>query len=241
MYQRTHTRSPHPARKPRRFARLPDRIDPAPLLAEIAAVAPFDGPLTAPWLSSQWKWHLRTQFLVLRGGPPTSIPGGRLTSGGGVDAPLLARLPRLRAAIDTLAPTPAALAWVGLSPPGACIFLHVDNTQHWDEHHRVHLPLQTTPAARLCVRGRFAHLPAGTLWAFDNSAPHGAINDGPPRLHLIVDLPPTPAVEAWLASGEPVDGVEDAAALARLRRDPLTALTAVERADRGLMGRLGRQ
>lgn len=241
MYQRTHIRSAHPARKPERFARLPDRVDPRPLLDELAERAPFDGALSEPWLSSQWKWHLRTHFLVLRGGPPTSLPGGRLTSGGGIDAPLLGHLPGLRRAIDTVAPAPAALAWIGLSPPDTCIFLHVDNTRHWDEHHRVHIPLQTTPAARLCVRGRFAHLPAGTVWAFDNSAPHGALNDGPPRLHLILDLPQTPAVEAWLRRGEAVDGEVDPEALARLKRDPLSALSAAERADRGLMGRLSRQ
>ena len=59
----------------------------------------------------------------------------------------------------------------GSSPPGARIFLHRDNTQHWDEHHRIHLPLVTTPDAKLCVLGRFQHFPAGHLFAFNNSRP----------------------------------------------------------------------
>ncbi|MCA9538566.1 MAG: aspartyl/asparaginyl beta-hydroxylase domain-containing protein, partial [Myxococcales bacterium] len=143
--------------------------------------------------------------------------------------------------LDTAFPAPAALAWLGLSPPGARIFLHVDNTTHWDEHHRVHLPLITTPAARLCVDGRFAHLPAGTLWAFNNSRPHGAINDGPDRLHLMVDLPATPAVQAWLAQGEPFDGKEDSAAFAALNADPLSVLTEAERSDGAFVSRLNRQ
>lgn len=240
MFQRPYDKSPDPVAKPRRFARLPGAFDPAPLLAEVAAVAPWT-ERAPPWLSSQWKWHLRTYFLVLRGGPPTGHPGGRLTSGGGVDAPPLARMPAMRAALDTLLPAPAVLAWIGLSPPGARIFTHVDNTRHWDEHHRVHLPLATTPAARLCVAGRFAHFPAGTLWSFDNSAPHGAINTGPDRLHLVVDLPPTPAVEAWLARGEAVVGEADPEALAALSADPFEALTEAERADAALMARLRQQ
>lgn len=258
MYQRPHPRSEHPVAKPRRFARLPGGFDPAPLVAELRAVAPWAEPAAEldaatswdgadpppPWIASQWKWHLGTSFLVLRGGPPTAIPGGMLTSGAGVDAPILDRLPALRALLDAATgplPAPAALAWIGLSPPGARIHLHVDNTRHWDEHHRVHLPLVTTPAARLCVDGRFVHFPAGTLWSIDNSAPHGAHNAGPPRLHLMVDLPPTPAVEAWMTAGAPVDGDEDPTALEALAGDPLARLGERERADRALLGRLLRQ
>ncbi|MCB9542609.1 MAG: aspartyl/asparaginyl beta-hydroxylase domain-containing protein [Myxococcales bacterium] len=260
MYQRPHPRSEHPVRKPRRFARLPGGFDPAPLVAELRAVAPWFAPAAElhaatrsdepasepppPWIASQWKWHLGTYFLVLRGGPPTTIPGGMLTSGAGVDAPLLDQLPAHRALLDAATgplPAPAALAWIGLSPPGARIHLHVDNTRHWDEHHRVHLPLVTTPAARLCVDRRFLHFPAGTCWAIDNSAPHGAHNAGPARLHLMVDLPPTPAVEAWMAAGEVIDGDEDPATLAALAADPLAHLGPRERADPALLGRLLRQ
>lgn len=248
MYQRPYQRSENPVDKPHRFARLPLSFDPAPLVAELMTAAPWQAPGAAsaseppaPWIGSQWKWHLGTFFLVLRGGPATSIPGGELTSGGGVDTPALSALPRLRALIDAALPAPAAVAWIGLSPPGARIRLHVDNTRHWDEHHRVHLPLVTTPAARLCVAGRFVHFPAGTAWAIDNSAPHGAINDGPARLHLMVDLAPTPAVEAWLAAGVAVEGEADPAALSVLAADPLTALGERERADRALLGRLLRQ
>lgn len=241
MYQRPHERSPNAVDKPKAFARLPGHFDPAPLLAELKAVAPWDRR-REPWLPSQWKWHLRTWFLVLRGGKKTKVPGGRLTSGSGVDAPILKELPLLREAIDTLFPVKAATAWIGLSPGGSRIFTHVDNTQHWDEHHRVHLPLSTNPAARLCVRGHFLHLPAGMLWAIDNSAPHGAHNGGvSDRLHLMVDLPSNEAVEAWLAEGQPRAGIKDAAAETELNQDPFVALTPAERASPEFMARLGRQ
>ncbi len=241
MYQRPHEKSPDAVRKPGTFARLPGSFDPAPLVAELRRVAPWDRR-RPPWLPSQWKWHLRTWFLVLRGGKPTSVPGGELTGGGGIDAPVLGDLPLIKDALDGLFPVPAATAWIGLSPGGARVFTHVDNTQHWDEHHRVHLPLLTQPKARLCVRDRFLHFPAGTLWAINNSVPHGAHNGGTSdRLHLMVDLPSTPAVEAWLAEGEPRAGHRDDDALRALSQDPFVALTPAERADRGLMARLGRQ
>lgn len=241
MYQRPHERSPDAVRKPRTFLRLDTSFDPRPLAAELEAAAPWDDR-REPWLASQWKWHLRTHFLVLRGGEPTSVPGGRLTSGGGIDAPILAELPGFAEALDTWFPAPAVTAWIGLSPAGSRIHTHIDNTQHWDEHHRIHLPLVTSPLARLCVRGYFMHLPAGTMWAIDNSAPHGAHNDGrDDRLHLMVDLPSTPEVEAWLARGEPRQGVRDPETLTALAQDPFVSLTPRQRANPGLMARLSRQ
>lgn len=232
MYQRRHQRSASAAAKDYTFRRLPGRIDPAPLLAEIDALS------ADAWLDSQWKWHLGTQFCILRGGPAAPIPGARLTSGGGVDAPVLDRLPRLRACLDAAFPVPVALAWIGASPPGARICVHVDNTAHWDEHHRIHVPLRTSPAAKLCVAGRWLHLPAGSLWAFNNSAPHAAANDGPVRLHLMVDLPDLPEVRAWIAAGEPVDGAPDPVLWEAVTQDPLRALGPRQLETPGLLARL---
>lgn len=218
VFQRPHQKSPRAIQKAYRFRALTGGVDVEPLLLEIDALPP------AAWLASQWKWHLGTWFLILRGGPQTGVPGSPLAGGGGVDAPVLDRLPALRRVIDTAFPAPAPLAWVGLSPPQSCIRLHVDNLAWWDEHHRIHVPLRTSPGARLCADGHFQHLPAGTMWAFDNSRPHGALNDGPPRLHLVVDLPPTEAVERWIAAGVDHPGAPDEVALARLRQNPLDAL-----------------
>jgi Aspartyl/Asparaginyl beta-hydroxylase len=234
VYQRQTPPSPRLIDKPYRFLRLPVAVDVAPLLAELRAA-------TAPWSPSQWKWHMETRFCVLRGGGEQPYPGGALVSGAGMDQPVLARLPRLRAFLDTGLPAPARMAWLGSSPPGARIFLHRDNTHHWDEHHRVHVPLDTTPLARLCVSGRFVHLPAGTAWAFNNSVPHGAINRGPERIHLMLDLPPTPEVQALFDAGQAVEGERDPEALAELARDPLEALGKGQLADIDLVRRLLQQ
>jgi kumamolisin len=231
MYQRRHERSPRALDKRYRFVRLPIAFDVEPLVREVEA-ARLD------WLPGQWKWHIRTEFCILRGGRTKSAPGSELTSGTGVDTKALDRLPHIRSFLETAFPSPAAVAWIGLSPPGSRIFLHVDNTAHWDEHHRIHVPLITTPAARLCVDGGFLHMPLGTAWVLNNSVPHAAMNLGPARLHLVLDMPGTPAIEALIAGGDWQRGDPDPAALAELSRDPMTALTDAERRDPSLMARL---
>jgi hypothetical protein len=234
MYQRRHVPSPRALPKPYRFLRLPLDLDLGPVIAELEGAA-------ITWLPSQWKWHLGTSFCILRGGEERGWPGSRLTSGGGIDAPALASLPRIRELLDSGFPAPIASAWLGLSPPESRIHLHVDNMPHWDEHHRFHVPLVTNERARLCVAGRFLHLPRGTVWAFNNSLPHGAENLGPPRVHLMVDLPPAPEVEALVAAGVAHEGERDPEAMARLGRDPMQALPEDAKADRSLVWRLSQQ
>lgn len=234
MYQRAHRRSDTAFAKLYRFLCLDQGLDIGPLLTEIRAAQ-------ISWLGSQWKWHLHTRFAILRGGAATGWPGGELTSGAGIDTATLDRLPAMIKVLNTGFPAPAAMAWIGVSPPGARIYLHIDNTEHWDNHVRIHVPLITSPAARLCVQGRFVHMPAGTVWAFNNSTMHGGLNEGPERMHLILDLPPTEAVLAWMASGRAEEGELDPVALKLISGDPLDALTEADRADADLIRRLSAQ
>ncbi|ACY14960.1 aspartyl/asparaginyl beta-hydroxylase domain-containing protein [Haliangium ochraceum] len=234
MFQRPTPRSPDAIAKRYRFLQLPGAHDIAALREELAAA-------TIPWTGSQWKWHMETRFCILRAGSDDPYPGGAMVSGAGIDQPVLQRLPLLRAFLDSAFPVPARLAWLGLSPPGARIFLHRDNTHHWDEHHRVHVPIETTPDARLCVAGRFVHMPAGTVWAFNNSRPHGAINRGPARIHLMLDLPPGPELDALFAAGQAVEGEPDPAAWDELSQNPLKLLERGLFANYGLIARLLQQ
>jgi kumamolisin len=217
MYQRKHVRSSTPAAKDYDFLRLPLTIDVSEIVRELESI-------TLPWIDSLWKWHRGTSFCVLRAGPQGVLAGDELLTGRGVDAPILARLPRLRALLDGQhddLPIRSPMAWIGRSPTRSTIRMHIDNTQHWDEHHRLHVPLVTTPDARLCVRGRFVHMAQGTAWAFNNSRPHGALNDGPGRLHLVLDVPPGRAIDRLFAAAESVNGALDPLALGRLSEDPL--------------------
>jgi len=224
VFQRPHQRSERALDKAYRFAWWPLSIDLAPLVEEIRTQQP-------EWLESQWKWHVESRFALLRAGKRSGYPGSELTNGHSVDQPNLSRLPRLLHFLDTAFPVTPALAWLGRIPEGGRIYTHIDNTQHWDEHHRVHVPLITTPQARLCVEGRFQFLAPNRLWLLNNSLPHGASNRGPERLHLVLDLPHFEGFDSWLARATHEAGEVDAAALAELERNPLDSPAAASPFD----------
>lgn len=216
VFQRPHQRSERALEKRYRFAWWPLATDLAALVDEIAEQQP-------EWLESQWKWHVESRFSLLRAGRRLGYPGSELTNGHSIDQPNLDRLPRLLRFLDTAFPTPPTLAWLGRIPEGGRIYTHVDNTQHWDEHHRLHVPLITHPEARLCVDGHFLHLSPQRVWLLNNSVPHGALNRGPERLHLVLDLPNFSGFDDWLAKGTLELGEPDPSALAELARDPLSS------------------
>jgi kumamolisin len=55
----------------------------------------------------------------------------------------------------------------------------------------------------------------------NNSLAHGALNRGPERLHLVLDLPHFAGFDAWLAQATHQSGEPDAPALAELDQNPL--------------------
>jgi hypothetical protein len=79
------------------------------------------------------------------------------------------------------------------------------------------------------------------MWALNNSVAHAAANDGPLRLHLMVDLPDRPAVRDWLATGEDVQGERDEAYWADVSRSPMDGLTPERLSEPGLLRRLLQQ
>lgn len=231
MFQRPHRRSVLAVRKDYRVARRKLAADPSELLKEIRSQ-----PLE--WLESQWKWHVETRFCVLRAGTRRGYPGSELTSGHSQDRPNLLRLTELPPLLEGIVPDSPVVAWLGWMPHGARIFLHVDNTAHWDEHHRVHVPLVTNPGARACVEGRFTHLGLGNAWVLNNSVPHGALNRGPDRLHLVMDYAPSESFAAWLSGCTRVEGDLDAAAFEELKQDPLDVPAARQIFDSARLGRM---
>jgi len=224
VFQRPHQRSPRALDKAYRFAWWPLVRQLTPLLDEIAQQPP-------DWLESQWKWHVESRFSLLRAGQRAGYPGSELTNGHSINQPTLSRLPHLCQFLDTAFPVQPTLAWLGRLPAGARIFTHIDNTQHWDEHHRVHVPLITNAEARLCVAGRFLFLEPNRIWLLNNSLPHGALNRGPERLHLVLDLPHFAGFDAWLSAGNQESGEPDAAALAELDQNPLESEAAANGLD----------
>lgn len=231
MFQRPHQRSQRALEKPYRFAWWPLEFELAPLVAEIESSSP-------EWLESQWKWHVESRFALLRAGPRSGYPGSELINGHSINQPSLEHLPRLLHFLDTAFPVTPTLAWLGRLPEGARIFTHIDNTEHWDEHHRVHVPLITNPQARLCVLGHFLFLEPGRVWLLNNSLPHGALNRGPERLHLVLDLPHFSGFDAWLARGKLESGEADEGALAELEQNPLDSPATLASFDSARLARL---
>lgn len=234
MHQHPRPRSPQAIAKHYRFVRSSTSIDVDPLLEEL-------GSIRARFMGGLWKWHIETTMVPLRGGPAPHHPCTALVTGLDGDAPILAELPRIRALLDEGFPARARMAWLGCSPTNSRIFAHVDNLEHWQRHHRVHVPLITNPEARLAVAGAFVHMAAGAAWLFNNSRAHGAVNRGPERIHLILDLPATPEVEAWIAVGELVEGQTDLTTWRELGEDPLLAFTESQLEDPVLMSLVQRQ
>ncbi|HKO53212.1 MAG TPA: aspartyl/asparaginyl beta-hydroxylase domain-containing protein [Polyangiaceae bacterium] len=231
MFQRPHQRSPRALEKAYQFAWWPLEFDLAPLVEEIAQQRP-------DWLESQWKWHVEAHFSMLRTGQRSSYPGSELTNGHSINQPNLERLPQLCRFLDTAFPVEPTLAWLGSIPEGGRIFTHIDNTEHWDRHHRIHVPLITNPQARLCVARRFLFLQPKRIWLLNNSLPHGALNRGPERLHLVLDLPHFSGFDAWLAEANLESGEPDPAALAELDQNPLDSPATLSSLDSARLARL---
>lgn len=231
VFQRPHQRSPGALDKAYRFAWWP-------LAVELGKVVEELSQQRLEWLESQWKWHVESRFSLLRAGERAGYPGSELTNGHSIDQPNLACLPRLCRFLDTAFPVQPTLAWLGRIPEGGRIFTHVDNTEHWDRHHRVHVPLITNPQARLCVARRFLFLQPNRIWLLNNSLPHGALNRGPERLHLVLDLPHFAGFDAWLSNATLESGETDAAALAELDQNPLDSPAALSSLDSTRLSRL---
>lgn len=77
---------------------------------------------------------------------------------------------------------------------GQRIDLHLDVESDGlpDSHpfvHKIHVPLDTNPAAVVTVAGATVHLPAGSAWEINNLALHGASNGGArDRIHFIFEV-----------------------------------------------------
>jgi hypothetical protein len=66
---------------------------------------------------------------------------------------------------------------------------HVDGGGSNPFTHKIHVPLETNPAAVLHVDGADFHLAAGRAWEVNNLVPHGGFNGGrTDRIHLVFEV-----------------------------------------------------
>ena len=160
------------------LVRLPIRVDPPTLAAEIATI---DEP--------DWRPH------------PEGAPGNTalplIAAGGDPDddaaegvmapTPFLARLPYTRRILHTLGATIGRTRLMRIATETE-LAAHVDTNYYWWHHLRVHVPVRTTPDVVFQVGDESAHMAAGEVWAFDTWRRHRVDNPAAsPRTHLVID------------------------------------------------------
>lgn len=176
---------------PSAFLQLPLRFDAAALAAELAAVP-----------ESAWRPHPEGHPgnaalpLVARHGDAQDDG----VAGPMRPTPVLASLPRLRqaiAALDTVVGRSRLMRLDGNAEAKA----HCDVNSYWQDRHRVHIPLLTTPGVRFDCGSASVHMAAGECWVFDTTLRHNVFNPEPTRrIHLVVDTVGSAALATLLAA-----------------------------------------
>ncbi|MEZ5458156.1 MAG: aspartyl/asparaginyl beta-hydroxylase domain-containing protein [Steroidobacteraceae bacterium] len=174
--------------------RLPLRIDPAPLQAELAALPAElwgrrDGRVGV---------HEVADAIFLRGHAPAQ---GELPID---DRPALSLLPSVRTLVFDRVPAEPMRCLIARLPPGAVVKPHIDRAPYFAKTLRVHVPLQTHDQAYMLCNGRSYRMAEGEFWLLNNSTTHAVWNAHPSasRTHLICDFLPSDALMQLIRAGE---------------------------------------
>ena len=178
------------------FRRLRSDIDPAPFLAEIAAV-------DKAWDAStgrQDKIAVQREAMAipLRGLSKSAIGDrkrrdvheSRWTTGS-------KRYPLACQFLEDTAQDQDSLlsrAKIVCLPAGRRVYPHIDRGEYYRVRNRFHLVLRSAAGSWLKAGDEEVRMQEGELWWFDNKQVHEAFNDGDQdRIHMIFDLLPRDA------------------------------------------------
>jgi hypothetical protein len=119
------------------------------------------------------------------------------------DTPLMAHTPVLKKFLESL-PFPlwsVRLMWLA---PGSLIKEHRDPDLSFEQGEaRLHMPLFTHEGVEFFVAGERVRMREGECWYINANLPHRVANPGPgERIHLVVDGPVTPELQALFYQGE---------------------------------------
>ena len=174
--------------------RLPLSIDGARLREEVEALPP------ALWGSRGGRVgvHNAAQAIFLRGHAPAE--GEKPIE----DRPPLDLLPYVRSLIEQTIPAPPMRCLLALLPAGGFIGVHIDRADYFSKTVRLHFPVATHDQAWMYSDERFYRMHPGEVWALNNSAPHGVLNEHPSqgRVHMICDFLPSPTLLDLLQRGQ---------------------------------------
>lgn len=188
------------------FRLIQSGIDPAPFLAEIAAVPYAFAAVTG----RQDKIAVQREAMSIplrgmkasaaAGREPRNVHESRWTTGS-------VRYPLARGFIEKTANALDGLlsrAKIVCLPAGHRVYPHVDRGEYYRLRNRYHLVLKSSLGSWLKSGGEEVRMREGELWWFDNDQLHEAHNDGDEdRIHIIFDLlPRTRVAEAWPSAGD---------------------------------------
>lgn len=178
------------------FTRIAERVDTAPLLAELEAAPEMWLANTSRQRNVRCQRHTQSIFLRAARKP---LPSGAKNAND-VHESQVARgakkFPRALAfcerVADELGATLGRATLVALLPKSQ-VFPHVDAGAYYRIRDRLHLVLKSSGGSPLTAGGKTVVMHEGELWAFDNKSRHSAHNPSlEPRVHLIFDLLPAP-------------------------------------------------
>ena len=73
--------------------------------------------------------------------------------------------------------------------PGGRIYPHADTPEHANYWDRYHVVLQSGPGCNFRAGEEVVHMPAGSVWWFQNAVEHEVINNSAnDRIHMVIDI-----------------------------------------------------
>jgi hypothetical protein len=127
------------------------------------------------------------------------------------------RLPTLRRLVMETIPARPMRCVLARLAAGAVVPAHADSGPYFARTLRFHVAVITSPAVTMYSGERVYRMSPGEVWALNNAAIHGVLNDDPAqaRTHLIVDFLPSEPLRDLLNRADRDLGVEMADITAR--------------------------
>ncbi len=176
----------------RHFVQLPLQFDAERLAAEVAAIPE---PAWRPHPQG-FAGNAALPLIALHGNPADDAANGPMRP-----TPHLERMPYFRQVLARLGTVWGRTRLMRLDG-NAEASAHCDVHYYWQDHIRVHVPVETTPAVRFTCGEHAVHMAAGECWIFDTMRRHSAVNPEPTRrIHLVADTVGSAAFFALVARG----------------------------------------
>lgn len=189
-------------------ARLPLRVDAGRISAEVDALP------ASLWGSRGGRGgvHDRAAAIWLRGHAPAERRDGI------EEREPFAWLPTLRELVMSTIPAPPMRVLLARLPAGCSVPAHTDNGPYFARTVRLHVPIVTSPGVVMFSDGAVYRMQPGEVWALNNSAIHGVLNDDPAqaRTHMIADFLPSDGLRELLRAADRGLGVAVPEVQARL-------------------------